>query len=141
MLLYCYKTCAFFLSSEKDLSGENTFILNSNINKKQNTIDYTSTTKGEWGGNNNAGSIHITLPITPTRSVFVTTTGAGALMLVKSGKLVAQMAFVQNEFTAVPEYGIQYFSVSSNSLTSISIGTGTSSYVSALKALTLCLII
>ena len=44
MILYCYKTCAFFLSSEKDLSGENTFILNSNINKKQNTIDYTSTT-------------------------------------------------------------------------------------------------
>ena len=34
--LYCYKTCAFFLSSEKDLSVENTFILNSNLNTLQN---------------------------------------------------------------------------------------------------------
>ena len=34
MCLNCYKTCAFFLSSEKDLSGENTFILNSNINSR-----------------------------------------------------------------------------------------------------------
>ena len=42
MRLYCYKTCAFFLSSEKDLSGENTFILNSN---KADKIDYTSNAK------------------------------------------------------------------------------------------------
>ena len=42
MCLNCYKTCAFFLSSEKDLSGENTFILNSNINKKQNMINLSS---------------------------------------------------------------------------------------------------
>lgn len=115
--------------------------INSNINKKQNTIDYTSTTKGVWGGNDKVGNVHITLPITPTRSVFVTTTAAGVLMVVKSGKLVAKMAFVENNFTAVPDYGIQYFSVSSDSLTSMTIGAGTSSYVSALKALTLCLII
>ena len=54
MLLYCYKTCAFFLSSEKDLSGENTFILNSNINTLNTMIhdissDFTGSISGGFG--------------------------------------------------------------------------------------------
>ena len=58
--LYCYKTCAFFLSSEKGLSGENTFILNSN---KANKIDYTSnvTLRGGAGGAKNIIGMSVTI--------------------------------------------------------------------------------
>ena len=67
MRLYCYKTCAFFLSSEKDLSGENTFILNSNIGNlytyKADKIDYTSnvTVSGGAGGAQNIIGMSVTI--------------------------------------------------------------------------------
>ena len=53
MRLYCYKTCAFFLSSEKDLSGENTFILNSSINSRAllKKVTVSSINKSNTGGN------------------------------------------------------------------------------------------
>ena len=53
MCLNWYKTCAFFLSSEKDLLGENTFILNSNINSRAllKKVTVSSINKSNTGGN------------------------------------------------------------------------------------------
>ena len=59
--LYCYKTCAFFLSSEKDLSGENTFILNSNINTLNTIIHDISS---EFTGSISGGFQNITATLT-----------------------------------------------------------------------------
>ena len=123
--LYCYKTCAFFLSSKKDLSGENTFILNSNINKKQNTINLSSSSDTYY---------RITSNRKPYEAIF----SLGNVNLLIFGNSVMNGIFIndggQHRWMVVSlRLGQQYYTSQDYSKTSFSFtssGNGASVYIS-----------
>ena len=133
MCLNCYKTCAFFLSSEKDLSGKNTFILNSNINALNTLIHDISS---EFTGSISGGFQNVTATLTFSSASRINTLfGSYGLLCIyiiaKEGSSTTLCTYRHNDSNYVfssddigdpQNFGVIPSSISSNKL--ICTGTG-----------------